>query len=119
MLGKLFARKAETVVVNERRDGERRPVENGSVELDGVRYPLVNWSYSGFLARDYTGDRKSRERVDVKLTFELDDGPFEFTSKAYLVQVDRDGNKLVGSLVEMSPALRVEMARRVGNQSKS
>ena len=118
MLGKLFARNAEPVVVHERRDGARRPVKYGSVELDGARYSLVNWSYSGFLARGYTGDRKSRERVDVKLTFQLDDGPFEFTSKVYLVQVDRDGNKLVGSFVEMSPALRVEMARRIDNQSK-
>ncbi len=119
MLGKLFSRKAEPVVVQERRDGERQFVKNGSVELDGVRYSLVNWSYTGFLARGYTGDRKSRERVDVTLTFDLESGPFEFTSKVYLVQVDRDTNKLVGSFVEMSPALRVEMARRIGNQAKS
>lgn len=118
MLGKLFARKAESVVLQERRDGDRRPVKNGSVELDGVCYPLVNWSYSGFLARGYGGARQSRERVDVTLTFDLDDGPFEFTTKVYLVQVDREGEQLVGSFVEMSPALRVEMARRIGKQQE-
>ena len=86
----------------------------GTIHMDGAAYPLVNWSQSGFLAKDYTGERSAREKLQVTLSVTLAGSPYEFTTTAMLVRVDRDGRKAVGAFVDMETSLKVEMARRLG-----
>ncbi|MDH3474795.1 MAG: hypothetical protein OEM59_14010 [Rhodospirillales bacterium] len=112
MLAKLFAKKVETE--DERRREDREDVAGGTIEIGGATYPLVNWSYSGFLAKDYTGEHNSGDRVEVIVSVLLDDGPLQFSSRAILVRVDREGRKIVGAYVEMDTATRVELARHFG-----
>jgi hypothetical protein len=112
MLAKLFAKKDEAE--DERRREDREDAAGGTIEIDGTTYPLVNWSYSGFLAKDYTGEHNSGDRAEVTVSVSLDDGPFQFSSKAMLVRVDREGQKIVGAFVEMETATRVELARHFG-----
>ena len=110
MLGRLFA-KTDRKQAPVRRGA---PMASGSIQIDGVTYPLASWSQSGFLAENYAGDRKSRDKVEVAVSVALDDGPFDFTCTAMLVRVDRDGRKVVGSFFDMDTGVRVEMARRLG-----
>lgn len=114
MLAKLFARdKAAEAPVERRREG-RRPVQDGDVEIGGVRYPLQDWSYSGFLARDYDGEHETGQRIEVAVSVRDGAEPIEFACKAILVRVDHAGGKLVGAFVELDTALRVELARHFG-----
>ena len=112
MLGRLFSkidRKAPP-----ERHCEPAPQSEGSVLIDGQAYPLVNWSQSGFLAKDYTGDRGAREKVEVTLSVMLAGNPFEFTTTAMFVRVDSESRKVVGAFVDMETSLKVEFARRLG-----
>ena len=114
MLGRLFA-KIDRKAPPERRDEPAEPLCEGTVEIDGARYPLVNWSQSGFLAKDYSGDRGARDKAEVTLSVTLAGYPFEFTTTAMLVRVDRESRKAVGAFVDMETSLKVEIARRVGS----
>ena len=82
--------------------------------MDGEAFPLVNWSQSGFLAKGYTGDRSSQEKVEVTLSVTIAGKPYEFTTIAMLVRVDRESQKAVGAFVDMDTSLKVELARRIG-----
>lgn len=116
MLAKLFAknRQDEGSASQQRRE-MREDVVDGTVEIGGVRYPLVNWSYSGFLAKDFTGDHSPGDRVDVEISIGQGRKRFEFISKAALVRIDREGHKLVGAFVEMDRPTRIEIARYFGS----
>lgn len=89
-------------------------MSGGTIHMDGATYPLVNWSQSGFLAKDYTGERSAREKLEVTLSVTLAGNPYEFTTTAMLVRVDQEGQKAVGAFVDMETSLKVEMARRLG-----
>ena len=114
MLAKLFSKdKAEETPAERRREG-RRPVQDGDVEIGGARYPLQDWSSSGFLAHGYDGEHETGQRVDIAISVRDGAQPVEFACKAILVRVDRDSGKLVGAFVELETALRVELARHFG-----
>jgi hypothetical protein len=113
MLNNLFARFTRTEESEaDRRRETRRTAPGGKVEIDGRTYPIENWSYSGFLAGPYAGERKAGERVDITFTVEPDDGQaFAFACKAMMVRVDPEARKLVGAFVEMDAATRTKLAR--------
>jgi hypothetical protein len=116
MLSNLFSKinRGEAQPANRRREA-REDVPEGTVEIDGRTYPVANWSYSGFLAGSYTGDRKAGDRVDIKFTVDLGDGgTFYFACKCVMVRVDPETQKLVGAFVEMDAAMRAKLARHFG-----
>ncbi|MDH3593248.1 MAG: hypothetical protein OEU09_00955 [Rhodospirillales bacterium] len=113
MLNTLFARFTRTGEPEaDRRRETRNATPGGTVEIDGRAYPIVNWSYSGFLAESYAGDRKAGDRVDITFTVEPGDGrAFAFACKAMMVRVDPEARKLVGAFVEMDAATRAKLSR--------
>jgi hypothetical protein len=113
MLNTLFARfgRTEEPAAGRRRE-TRRAAAGGKVEIDGRAYPVANWSYSGFLAGAYAGDRKAGDRVDITFTVETGGGQtLAFACEAMMVRVDPEGQKLVGAFVDMDPATRTKLAR--------
>ena len=118
MLGSLFNRftssKDDDATPLDRRREQRLPVTDGKVEIDGESCPLVNWSYTGFLAEAYGGDHKAGDKVGVKVSVALGDGRFEFECPAMLVRVDKESRKVVGAFAEMETATRIEIARHFG-----
>lgn len=122
MLGSLFTRftssKDEEVPRHQRRE-QRWVVTDGTVEIDGELCPLINWSYSGFLAESYGGFRRAGDKVDIVFSVALEDdepeaGRFEFECQAMLVRIDRESRKVVGAFFEMATATRIEIARHFG-----
>jgi len=113
MLNNLFARFTRTGEPEaDRRRETRKAAPGGTVEIDGRAYPIVNWSYRGFLAGSYAGERKAGERVAITFTIEIGTGQaFAFTCKAMMVRVDPEAQKLVGAFVEMDAATRAKLAR--------
>lgn len=118
MLGSLFNRftssKDGDDAPQERRREQRLPAIDGRVEIDGESCPLVNWSYTGFLAEAYGGAHKAGDKVGVTLSVALGDGRFEFECSAMLVRVDSESRKVVGAFAEMDTATRIEIARHFG-----
>ncbi len=118
MLGSLFNRfassKDDADAPPERRHEQRLPVTDGTVEIDGESCPLVNWSYTGFLAEAYGGEHKAGDKVGVKVSIALGDGRFAFECPAMLVRVDSESRKVVGAFAEMNTATRIEIARHFG-----
>ena len=113
MLNNLFARFTRTEESEaDRRRETRKGTPGGTVEIDGQVYPVANWSYSGFLAVSYAGDRKAGERVDITFTVEIGTGQaFAFACKAMMVRVDPEAQKLVGAFFEMDAATRAKLSR--------
>ena len=113
MLNGLFARFTRTEEPEaDRRRETRKAVPGGTVEIDGRTYPIANWSYGGFLAGSYAGDRKAGERADITFTVEIGTGrAFSFTCKAMMVRVDPEAQKLVGAFAEMDAATRAKLSR--------
>lgn len=118
MLGSLFKRFSSSNdgddPPTEQRREQRLAVTDGRVEIDGESCPLVNWSYTGFLAEAYGGDHKAGDKVGVKVSIALGDGRFEFECPAMLVRVDSQSRKVVGAFAEMATATRIEIARHFG-----
>ncbi len=115
MLGHLFGKRpeAEQKAPDQRRE-LRLPVSDGTVEIDGRPCPLVNWSYTGFLARNYTGDKRAGDKVTIAFSVTVGEGRCEFECLAMLVRVDRASQKVVGAFVDMDAATRAKIARYVG-----
>ena len=118
MLRNLFPKfgRAEQAPPERRREGRER-VAGGTVEIDGQRYPVDNWSYTGFLAGPYAGPRKAGERVDVRFTVEADGQGFEFACQATMVRVDPASQKIVAAFVDMEAGTRAKLARHFDRAS--
>ncbi len=118
MLGSLFKRFTSSNggddAPQDRRREQRLAATDGTVEIDGESCPLVNWSYTGFLAEAYGGERKAGDKVGVKVSIALGDGRFEFECPAMLVRVDSESRKVVGAFAEMDTATRIEITRHFG-----
>ena len=118
MLGSLINRftssKGGDATPPERRRVQRLPATDGKVEIDGESCPLVNWSYTGFLAEAYGGDHKAGDKVGITISVAFGEGRFEFECPAVLVRVDQESRKVVGAFAEMDTATRIEIARHFG-----
>ena len=98
----------------ERRREERLANPEGYVELGGESFMLKDWSSSGFLAADYSGDLKPGDRVPIRVCVFLDDAENFFDCKAYVVRVDEESREIAGAFVEMDAEDRLAISLLFG-----
>lgn len=113
LLARLTASKEAITPPDPRREAPRVEVD-ARVEFDDQSLRVVNWSYRGFLADGYAGERSADDQVEVRFCVESEDRPFEFECQAKLIRVDRESQKVVASFVGMEAVTRVEIVRRFG-----
>ncbi len=101
----------EAAPVVERRTKLREELVDGTVWIDGNIYPLRNWNPHGFLARFYTGDRRSGDEIEVVFAIQNGGKRLEFKCRAKIIWVDKSAQMIGGSYVEMGTELRQTIAR--------
>ncbi len=85
--------------VDERRVEPRLDTSQGSVEIDGVVYPLRNWSRRGFLAGPYTGGHQEGDRIRISCAIPFSGKILELGGEALVIRVDGEGQELAALLV--------------------
>jgi hypothetical protein len=74
------------------------------VIAEGGRYPLKNWSRSGFLAAPYDGELRENRSFTVRVAIRHEH--YDFVVDARAVAVRRDAAGLAARFVSMAPASR-------------
>ncbi len=96
----------------ERRSEPRVDVYSGTVEIDGERYLLKNWSAHGFSATGYSGRRKPGDVVEIKLAVSFGGVHRQYSGYAHLLRVVPEHQEIAGRLVNMDePWSAEELAR--------
>ncbi len=90
---------------------------DGTVELDGARYPLKTCNSRGFVAAYYDGGRKEGDKVEITFSAALADERVEFAGEAKVLGVDAEQGELVGVFVGMDRDARATLARHFRPQS--
>lgn len=87
----------------DRRRGLRveAPQESANISVDGVPYPLKNWSAHGFLAGSYSGPRLVGDKCLVNIN--IRQNPFVIAFAAEVLIVRREGNDIAGRFVFLPP----------------
>ncbi len=83
----------------------------GAIRLDGKDYPLIDWSSGGFLADGYRGPHHNGDRLDAHFTIRLDDDPYEFDCKVFVVRIDEVHRNIAGIFIEMKAKDRLKIAQ--------
>lgn len=94
---------------NLRREGREFGVV-GQVEIKGKRYPLDNWSSSGFAISGYDGALLRGDKTAIRAHVELDGDSIDFESHMIVVRVDLDKGVLGGVFIEMDRETRLMLA---------
>ena len=87
---------------------------SGTVLLDGIEHPLVDWSSSGFLASGYRGEHISGDRLTAQFSLDIDEDPYVFHCKIFIVRVDRGSSNIAGIFIEMQAKDRLKIVQHLG-----
>lgn len=95
----------------DRRRMARIPEENATLVLDGVSYPLLDWSIEGFRARGQTGSYERGDEARARLIIVHRGEPIGFDTRARIVRVGENVDHIAGQFVSMSKAARKLIAK--------
>ena len=95
--------------VPDKRREDRKPAE-GSVTIAEERYALVDWSSSGFLAKNYSDGLSKGDRVPIEFSVLVDDEIFSFECSAIIVRTAPEEELVAGAFVLMDEKDRVAIA---------
>lgn len=115
-----LARKRAALDATAEAQRPRAPVAaavDGTVELDGARYPLKTCNSRGFVAASYDGGRKEGDKVAISFSAAVADERVEFACDAKVLGVDAEQGELVGVFVGMDRDTRATLARHFRPQS--
>lgn len=85
----------------------REEILEGEVKIDDKTYQLDNWSSMGFLAKNYSGNLKNEDRVDIAVSLKsLNQEDFNFTCQSIIVRADKESQLLAGAFVRIPPETR-------------
>ena len=96
--------------VPDKRRESRKPAE-GSVTIAEERYVLVDWSSSGFLAKNYSDGLSKGERQPIEFSVLIDDEIFCFECSAIIVRTAPEEGLVAGAFVLMDEKDRVAVAQ--------
>lgn len=101
---------APVEVAPDKRRECRKPAE-GSVKIAEERYVLVDWSSSGFLAKNYSDGLSKGERHPIEFSVLVDDEIFCFECSAIIVRTAPEEGLVAGAFVLMHEKDRVAVAQ--------
>lgn len=91
---------------------ERESLLQGKIVVGGREFVLDNWSSMGFLAKEYDGELKSDDRLDVEVSLKSPSGDeFDFACQAIVVRADPKAKLLAGAFVRIP----VETRKRISD----
>lgn len=96
--------------VPEKRRENRAPV-GGSVRIAGQSYALVDWSSSGFLAKNYSDGLSKGERQPIEFSVLLNDEIYFFECWAIIVRIAPEEGLVAGAFVLMEEKDRLAVAQ--------
>lgn len=96
--------------VPDNRRESRKPAE-GSVTIAGQSYVLVDWSSSGFLAKNYSDGLSNGERQPIEFSVLVDDEIFCFECSAIIVRTASEEGLVAGAFVLMDEKDRIAVAQ--------
>ena len=89
---------------------ESREPADGSVKIAGESYALVDWSSSGFLAKDYSDGLNKGERHPIVFSVRIDEEDFYFECSVIIVRTAPEEGLVAGAFVLMDEKDRVAIA---------
>lgn len=102
---RLFSRRAE------RRHERREDVSIGTVEIDGRRFTVKNWSSTGFLAAPCDTDHREGDTVGIRFDVQVPNETIAFSCQAIVVRVDKHSKEVAGVFTMMDRDARIMVAK--------
>ena len=94
----------------ERRHEPRIVAVDGAVEIDGVTYPVRNWSPRGFLVTSCEIERAVKDGLDIRFRAQLGQRMLDVACRAIIVRIDVDRREIVGCFARLDDATMCEIA---------
>lgn len=104
-LKRLFSRGSE------RRREPREGVSLGTVEINGRRFTVKNWSSTGFLAGPCDADHREGDTVGIRFGVQVPNESITFSCHAIVVRVDKQSKELAGVFTMMDRDARILVAK--------
>ncbi|WP_343562531.1 hypothetical protein [Kiloniella sp. b19] len=91
---------------------EKRETDvNGTILINGIHYPMVDWSFSGFSVKDFEDTVYRGDRLPISVQVETSKGAsFTFDCTMIVVRFAEDSKELAGAFVEVPQDVRVALA---------
>jgi len=109
MLGDLFKRLFSRG--SERRREPREDVSLGTVEINGRRFTVKNWSSTGFLAGPCDSGHREGDTVEIHFGVQVPNETIAFSCQAIVVRVDKQSKELAGVFTMMDRDARIMVAK--------
>ena len=93
-----------------RRRAPREEVAAGTVAINGVTYPVKNWSRLSFLAKPCAADCNTGETIDISFSVPITEGRLEFDCGAVVTRANQDEHELAGVFVYLKVATEAAIA---------